>query len=93
MELDTWLMSCRVISRRLEEFVLDCLVEVAREDGLARLSGRYVPTPKNGLVAGHYERLGFRQVSEEDGTSMWELAVEDHVPSGAPIAKKAALER
>jgi FkbH-like protein len=94
LELETWLMSCRVISRRLEEFVLDQLVEVARSEGLARLSGRYVPTRKNGLVAGHYDRLGFRRVGEEDdGSSTWVLGVEDHVPSGAPIAKKAALER
>ena len=63
-------MSCRVISRRLEEFVLDRLVEVAGEAGLTRLSGRYVPTKKNGLVAEHYETLGFRQVGEENGREL-----------------------
>jgi FkbH-like protein len=90
LDIVTWLMSCRVVARRLEEFVLDRLVELAREAGMRRLSGRYVPTAKNGLVAGHYERLGFRPVEERhDGSTTWELSVADYVPSGAPIERRA----
>ena len=89
MEVVTWLMSCRVISRRLEEFVLDQLVELAREAGIAELRGTYVPTTKNGLVAKHYEVLGFRLVEEgPNGTTTWEHSVAEHVPSGAPIERK-----
>ena len=33
MEIVTWLMSCRVVARRLEEFVLDRIVEVAAASG------------------------------------------------------------
>jgi FkbH-like protein len=89
MEIVTWLMSCRVISRRLEEFVLDQLVETAREAGIAELQGRYTPTKKNGLVSKHYETLGFL-LSEElpDGSTTWKLTVADHVPSGAPIQRR-----
>jgi FkbH-like protein len=89
MELVTWLMSCRVVSRRLEEFVLDQLVAVARESGISELRGTYIPTTKNGLVAKHYERLGFRLVKESpDGMTTWALAVAEHLPSGAPIERK-----
>jgi FkbH-like protein len=89
MEVVTWLMSCRVISRRLEEFVLDQLVELAREAGIAELRGTYVPTTKNGLVAKHYEVLGFRLVEEgPNGTTTWEHSVAEHVPSEAPIERK-----
>lgn len=88
LELVTWLMSCRVIARRLEEFVLDQLVEVAREAGLATIRGRYVPTKKNGLVARHYESLGFSLAEElPDGSSTWRLEVEEHAASDAPIAR------
>jgi FkbH-like protein len=88
LNLVTWLMSCRVISRRLEEFVLDQLVAIARDAGLVRLRGSYVPTPKNSLVSKHYQALGFRLTEElPNGTTTWELAVEEHVPSDAPIAK------
>ena len=94
MELVTWLMSCRVISRRLEEFVLDQLVEVAREHSLESLHGRYVPTPKNGLVAEHYERLGFVLTETlADGSTGWRLDVHDHVASDAPIARRALVEQ
>lgn len=89
MELVTWLMSCRVISRRLEEFVLDQLVEVARDAGISELRGTYRPTAKNGLVAKHYEKLGFRLVEEgPDGVTTWLLVVAEHLPSGAPIERK-----
>jgi FkbH-like protein len=91
MELVTWLMSCRVISRRLEEFVLDQLVELAREAGILELRGTYVPTTKNALVESHYEALGFRLVEEiPNGATTWELSVHEHVPSKAPIERKAS---
>jgi FkbH-like protein len=58
-EIDTWLMSCRVLGRRVEEAVLVELIRRARENGIARLIGIYRPTERNGIVAGHYEKLGF----------------------------------
>jgi FkbH-like protein len=89
LDIVTWLMSCRVISRRLEEFVLDRLVELARDAGLTRVRGRYIPTKKNGLVAKHYEKLGFRLSQElPDGSTVWELEVDAYVPSGAPIERR-----
>jgi FkbH-like protein len=88
LDIISWLMSCRVISRRLEEFVLDHLVHAATEAGLGEIRGRYVPTKKNGLVAAHYEKLGFRLLDElADGSTAWALSVADHVPSGAPIKR------
>jgi FkbH-like protein len=89
LDIVTWLMSCRVISRRLEEFVLDRLVELARDAGLTRVRGRYIPTKKNGLVAKHYEKLGFRLSQElPDESTVWELEVDAYVPSGAPIERR-----
>jgi FkbH-like protein len=92
LDIVTWLMSCRVISRRVEEFVLDRLVEVAREAGIGRLRGRYVPTKKNGLVSDHYEKLGFVLTeSNRDGTTSWHLDVDEYVPSDAPIGRKVLV--
>ena len=54
-----WLMSCRVLGRRVEEGMLAVIASVARSRGASRLVGEYRPTPKNGMVAGHYRRLGF----------------------------------
>lgn len=58
-DIDTWLMSCRVLGRRFEEFMAERLVEAAREHGIRQIVGVYRPTEKNGLVADLYPRLGF----------------------------------
>jgi FkbH-like protein len=93
LDIVTWLMSCRVISRRLEEFVLDHLVQAARDAGVTSLHGRYVETKKNGLVSAHYEKLGFTLTeSHPDGTTGWRLDVREYVVSGAPITKRDLIE-
>ena len=63
LEIDTWLMSCRVLGRQVEEATLNLIVECARLMGIKRLVGVYLPTSKNGMVREHYERLGFTQDS------------------------------
>ena len=58
--IDTWLMSCRVLQRGMEQFTLNTIVDFARRGGFRFLKGEYLATPKNELVRGHYEGLGFR---------------------------------
>lgn len=71
---DTWLMSCRVLGRKVENAVLSIVVRLAKESGVDRLLGTYIPSPKNSMVKGHYEKLGFAfSHSEPDGTEHWEL--------------------
>ncbi len=70
LEIDTFLLSCRVIGRTLEQTVLAHLVAVARGVGYRRVRGHYVPTPKNKLVEGLYSRFGFTQV--DDAGRVWE---------------------
>jgi predicted enzyme involved in methoxymalonyl-ACP biosynthesis len=73
-DIDTWLMSCRVLGRRVEEAMLATVVAAARGAGAARLIGTYVPTAKNGMVADHYRKLGFAQTgADPSGRSVWEL--------------------
>ena len=59
LEIDTWLMSCRVIGRTLEPLVLRALVERSVRRGYRRIVGQYLPTAKNALVSGLYGDLGF----------------------------------
>lgn len=66
-DIDTWLMSCRVLGRKVEEAMLSRLIEQARAAGVVRLAGVYKPTAKNGMVADHYPRLGFRPDGTGDG--------------------------
>ena len=83
--IDTWLMSCRVLNRKVEAATLDQLCARARARGVRRLIGDYVATGRNGMVAQHYERLGFTLERQDDGGSRWTLDVADHVPTALPM--------
>jgi FkbH-like protein len=73
-EIDTWLMSCRVLGRGVERAMLREIVHHARARGVGRLIGRYVPSARNGMVAEHYAKLGFRHVAgEPPGATTWEF--------------------
>jgi len=73
--IDTWVMSCRVLARSMEEFICNEMLRVARERHCTSLVGLYKPTAKNKLVAGLYPRLGFEKVADTDGVSRWRRAV------------------
>ena len=63
--IDSWLMSCRVLKRGVEHFMLNVLVELARECGCNSIVGEYLPSPKNGMVSSLYPSLGFKQTGVE----------------------------
>lgn len=68
MFVDTWIMSCRVLKRTMEPFVLNTIVELAKKEGYKKLVGEYLPTAKNGMVKDHYKNFGFVEVE-----GRWEL--------------------
>jgi FkbH-like protein len=76
IELDLWLMSCRVLKREMELAMFDALVEQCQERGIRKITGVYIPSKKNNMVAGHYLSLGFDRL---DGTSggqeVWQYEV------------------
>ncbi|HXD91861.1 MAG TPA: hypothetical protein VNX01_01540, partial [Bacteroidia bacterium] len=72
--IDTWLMSCRVLKRGMENFTLNTIVKFAKENGFAKITGDYIPSAKNCMVKDHYEKLGF---INEDG--FWHLDVNGYV--------------
>ena len=61
-EIDTWLMSCRVLGRGVEPMVLREILAEARARGIDTLLGVYRPTTRNGMVSDHYKKLGFDAV-------------------------------
>ena len=59
VEVDLWLMSCRVLKREMELAMFDALLEECRERGIREIVGLYISSKKNGMVADHYRTLGF----------------------------------
>jgi FkbH-like protein len=83
---DTWLMSCRVLGRRVEELVLAIVAETARSAGAKRMKGTYIPTKKNGLVVEHFAKLGFTRTGDlPDGGTTWALDLADYVAPELPM--------
>ena len=81
--IDTWLMSCRILKRGMEQFVLNTITAFAREKKFNFLIGEYLPTAKNGLVKDHYSNLGFDHVNGK-----WSLNLKEYKSSKSYIAKK-----
>lgn len=79
LDIELWLMSCRVLKRDMEFAMLDRLAERAKAAGLSILRGYYYPTAKNNMVRDLYERFGFTKTSEDEaGNTVWELALETY---------------
>jgi FkbH-like protein len=86
LHLDLWLMSCRVLKRDMEFAMLDALVERASAAGINTLVGYYLPTRKNGMVADHYERLGFTRLSSNLADApVFSLSVSGYSPRNTHI--------
>lgn len=68
-EIDTFLMSCRVIGRTVETALLAKIAADAKERGASTLRGRFLPTKKNAPAAEFYREHGF----EEGGEGAWSL--------------------
>lgn len=72
--VNEWLMSCRVLKRGMEQFIADSILRAAREAGVARVVGEYIPTPKNAMVKDLYASMGFRPL----GDGLYEARVNDY---------------
>ena len=59
-----WLMSCRVLKRGMEEFIVNKILQTAAEGGFTKVIGEYIPTPKNAMVKDLYEKMGFIRIGD-----------------------------
>lgn len=87
LDIELWIMSCRVLKRGMEDAMLDALVDAARVRGINTLRGHYYPTAKNGMVRDFYGDMGFSRLSVEDGgNSLWELSLDSYTNRNTIIA-------
>lgn len=63
----SFLMSCRVVGREIEQAFLGEVLNFVKKRGICTVEGTYIPTQKNGMVRDFYERCGFsdREVNGE----------------------------
>lgn len=79
LDIELWLMSCRVLKRDMEYAMLDELVRAAKEQGIAEIIGNYYPTAKNGMVKNLFADFGFEKIAEDgEGNTKWQLFTEKY---------------
>jgi len=78
--IDTWLMSCRVLKRQMEDEVVNEIVRLATARGCTKVVGHYLPTEKNGMVRDLSPRMGFALTEETPERASYQLTTEDFVP-------------
>jgi len=91
LDVDTWVMSCRVFGRQLENEAMSIAVEAARGRGIQVLRADYIPTERNGVVSGLFRSLGFTAVSgtEAGGASQWILNTAEYAAPPTFITRRA----
>jgi FkbH-like protein len=90
LEIDNWVMSCRVFGRRLEFEAMNIAVETAQRLGVRGFVANYIPTPKNSLISALYPNLGFTAVSKPelaDGATRWFLSLADYAAYQSHIVR------
>ena len=82
LEIENWVMSCRVFGRQLEHEAMNIAVEAARQRGARALVAEYIATSKNNVISALYSSLGFaaaNQTVSTSGATRWFLDLADYV--------------
>ena len=84
--IDSWLMSCRVLKRGVEDQVMNELFKQAALEGIEVITGEYIPTNRNVLVENFYDNFGFKKIlGKSDDAVCYELKVTEFVPKTTQI--------
>lgn len=80
LDIELWLMSCRVLKRDMEFAMMDEFVKQAKQIGIKTIKGYYYPTAKNAMVKEFYGLQGFEKISEDEaGNTVWEYVIPDTI--------------
>ena len=89
INIELFLMSCRVLKRGMENAMMDAFVKKTIDRGVKTIYGYYYPTQKNRMVKELYSSLGFSKFAEDDkGNTTWSLCTEDYIEKNCFIKFK-----
>lgn len=90
LNIELWLMSCRVLKRGMEDAMLDALVKESKNQGIKKLNGYYFKTAKNNMVKDFYKTFGFTKIDEQGEDTTWELDITTYKNKNNIIKMEAA---
>jgi predicted enzyme involved in methoxymalonyl-ACP biosynthesis len=66
-------MSCRVLNRTAEHFLMNAIIEQAIQKGFKRIIGEYIPTAKNKMVKDLFLTFGFETCNQNNNHSIFKM--------------------
>jgi len=78
--IDTFLMSCRIIGRNIEYAFMDYLINLITNNGIKRVTAKYIKTHKNEQVKDFYDKCSFLLIKSDNGIRDYELFVDEYKP-------------
>ena len=67
--VDTLLLSCRVVGRKVEDILINQVLELAKKKGLKTVVGEYYPTNRNQQVEFFFTEHNFEEIQSNQGTA------------------------
>lgn len=74
-EIDSFLLSCRALSRNVEDVLLTTIINDCLKVGIKLIKAEFIATKKNQQTSSFYKNQGFHKVSDQNGCTGWELDV------------------
>jgi FkbH-like protein len=62
--IDTFLLSCRIMGRGVEDAIMEYVLEEAKKAGITKIKAQYVPTKKNKPCEQFLPKFGFQKEEE-----------------------------
>jgi len=78
LHVDTFLLSCRVIGREVEQAIMSFIIDKAKKEGFSKISAEFIPTKKNSPASNFLEECGFEK---EDNYWIFNTSKEFKKPS------------
>lgn len=76
--IDSFLLSCRILGKGIENAILSALINVLFPEGIRKVIAHYIPTQKNAQVSDFYDKNGFTLIAEaSDGSKEYELILNE----------------
>lgn len=76
--IETWLMSCRVLKRGMEEFIINYMVKYLKAKGFKFIESKYIKTEKNNMVKDIFKNFGFVEVQVDEKETKYELVIDNY---------------
>ncbi|URZ18154.1 HAD-IIIC family phosphatase [Clostridium felsineum] len=77
LSIDTWVMSCRVFNKNIENAVLNYLCQLAKEKGIRKIIGKCKNIKEKSYVDELYLKMGFEYLRTQDEVAIYEISKEN----------------